>query len=714
MKLTISLTVVALFASTYLYAQSASFEQAVKKIDARFEPAEAKPGQTVQFKLTVELNPGWYTYPTVQPNKEVISSVNRIILPLPGEVVFVESVKNPPFQTENDPVLGPKDFYPGGTTWDFPVVVSPDATPGFKEIMLKQFRILLCVKRKNAMGKPEELCLPPRTVAVKATLTVLGGPPEPIERRYLSAFVTKAIAGFLTGNTIPMSFEPKQDIEEEKKTAVSNLILKNRDYALDMAAVEAMLPKYETDNAGFVTFVFTAMFWGLVTLLTPCVFPMVPITVSFFLKQGEKKQHNPLTMAFVYTLTIILVLGVAALFFLSFFRQLSVDPWMNAALGLLFVVFALSLFGMFDIVLPSFLVRFTSSREGKGGYGGVIFMALSFSIVSFTCVAPFLGGFAGMVSSGKFSNVQLAAGALAFSGTFAAPFFLLAIFPSLLKKIPKSGSWMNTIKVVMGFLELAAALKFFRTAELRWLTPPTIFTYDFVLSMYVVILIFAGLYLLSLYRLPHDEPQEHIGVTRMLTGLLCMSIALYLTPGLFANGSHEKQRPSGTIYAWIDAFLLPEPSGAEVVGGGELTWSGDLRQVIEASRASGETVFIDFTGVTCTNCKLNEKNVFPIPGVSALLKQFRLVQLYTDEVPAVFYESAPSKAQREQDAVDVNLKFQKDVFGTEQLPLYVLLRPQPGTKGGPVQIVGVYDEGKINNISKFEEFLKKGLERSPK
>jgi thiol:disulfide interchange protein DsbD len=354
-------------------------------------------------------------------------------------------------------------------------------------------------------------------------------------------------------------------------------------------------------------------------------------------------------------------------------------------------------------------VRFTSSRESKGGYGGVIFMALSFSIVSFTCVAPFLGGFAGMSASGNFSEAQLLAGAFAFAGAFAAPFFLLALFPSFLKKLPKSGGWMNTIKVVMGFLELAAALKFFRTAELRWTIPPVLFTYDFVLAMWVIILFLTGFYLLNFYRLPHDEPQEHIGVSRMLFGFLTMSIGLYLLPGLFAVGSaHERQRPAGTIYAWVDAFLLPEPSSADVSGGdGELKWSADLRQTLEQARENNEAVFIDFTGVTCTNCKLNEKQVFTRPDVKDQLKRFRLVQMYTDEVPPAFYKGEPTDDRREQDA-KLNLKFQEDRFRTEQLPLYVLLKPMPGPAGGPVKLLGVYKEGKINKVNEFIEFLRKG------
>jgi thiol:disulfide interchange protein len=693
----LSIAIVFLFSAAPADAQF-SLNDAVKKIEARFEPAEARPGQTVTFKLIVELNKGWYTYATFQPDPKAQFAKNVIVLPAPGEVVFVEPVQDPPnFKTKSEPELEVKEqrIYPGGATWEMKAIVSPRATPGVKKVTLRKVEILLCVKKDDG----SEFCLAaPYRGPISADLTVLDEPAVPVDPRYLSALLGNPAAN---SDTKPANPAPSAK-------DIGLRIAKSRDYAADMQAVQTMIPRVESGQVGFVAFVLAAMFWGAVTLLTPCVFPMVPITVSYFLKQGEKKQHNPLAMALVYTATIIVVLGVAALFFLSAFQKLSTNPWMNLALGLLFVVFALSLFGMYDIVLPSFLVRFTSAREGQGGYGGVVFMALSFSIVSFTCVAPFLGGFAGMAASGNFSNLQLGVGAFAFAGTFAAPFFLLAIFPSLLKKLPKSGSWMNTIKVVMGFLELAAAFKFFRTAELRWSIPPALFTYDFVLSLWVVMLVLAGLYLLNFYRLPHDEPQDHIGVMRLLCGLLSISVGLYLLPALFAGAGSEKQRPGGTLYAWVDAFLLPEPSAAETVGGGELAWSADLRSVIETARAEGEPVFVDFTGVTCTNCKLNEKSVFPRPEIKDLLKKYRLAQLYTDTIPPEYYSDPPDLAQREADAA-ANRDFERDRFQTLQLPLYVLLKPQPGPPGGPVKILGVYQEGKINEVKDFEEFLKRGL-----
>jgi thiol:disulfide interchange protein DsbD len=681
-------------------AEELSFENAVKTIDGRFEPAEAKPGETVTFRIQVLLNKGFHTYPTVQSDPKASAIVDKIQFPVGGDIIFVEPVQDPPFEVKMEGDFKQLRYYPGGVTWEIPAIVSPKATKGEKTITLPRFQILICDKSN---------CLPPKRIPISAKLNILEGSVE-VASKYKD-LVERAINGIVQKKDSP---PPQENVAPENTTAhlTENkndevfLIAKDRDYARDLAAVKGMLPNVETDNAGFLAFVLTAMFWGLVTLLTPCVFPMVPITVSYFLKQGEKKQHNPIAMAFAYTLTIIVVLGVAALFFLATFRELSINPWMNVALGGLFIVFALSLFGMYDIVLPSFLVRFTSSREGKGGYGGVIFMALSFSIVSFTCVAPFLGGFAGMAASGKFSSLQLAAGAVAFAAAFASPFFLLALFPTMLKKMPKSGSWMNTIKVVMGFVELAAALKFLRTAELRWTAIPSIFTYDFVLSVWVVILFVAGLYLLNLYRLPHDEPQEHIGVPRMMAGLIAISVGLYLLPGLFAIKDREKQRPAGQIYAWVDAFLLPEPDAVDSSGNG-LKWSGDLRAVIENAREHNQVVFVDFTGKTCVNCKLNENNVFPQPQVNELLKKYRLVQMFTDEVPARYYAYSPTLDKQENDA-ELNLKFQREVFRDEKLPLYTLLRPEPGPVGSPVKILGIYGEGKINDVNGFVAFLKKG------
>ena len=302
-------------------------------------------------------------------------------------------------------------------------------------------------------------------------------------------------------------------------------------------------------------------------------------------------------------------------------------------LGGLFVFFSLSLLGMYEIELPSGLANFTSSKEGQGGMVGTIFMALTFTIVSFACVAPFLGGFGGTASGSNLTFLHRLLGGFAFSVTFASPFFLLALFPGLLKKLPKSGNWLNSVKVVMGFLELAAAIKFFRAGELVLFPEPLLFTYDFSMAATIVLALCCGLYLLGFLQLPHDTPSDHTSVPGVVLGCLFLAFGLYLTPALLKlKEDGSRLRPSGVIFAWVDSFLLPEEND-------DLPFIGDLDRGLEEAKKQNKMVFIDFTGVTCTNCKINEANVFPMKDVRELLKKFVLVQLYTDRVPDKLYSA---------------------------------------------------------------------------
>jgi thiol:disulfide interchange protein DsbD len=471
------------------------------------------------------------------------------------------------------------------------------------------------------------------------------------------------------------------------------------------------LVRDEKSPTDLLAFILQGVFWGLVSLVTPCVFPMIPITVSFFLKQSDKEHHRPLMMASVYCGTIVVVLSLAALLLLNTFRVLSINPILNFAMGGLFIFFALSLFGMYEIELPSGLARFTSAREGKGGLVGVVFMALTFTILSFACVAPFLGSFGGTANLTGLSWWGQALGALAFAATFAAPFFVLALFPSLLKKLPKSGTWLNSVKVVMGFLELAAALKFLRLGEIV-IHPPTFFTYDLVLGVWVALCLLCGLYLLNVFRLPHDTPVEHIGVPRLLFATLFLGAGFYLLPALFKfNSEGESQRPNGVLYAWVDSFILPDAPPAHAKG--ELPWQGDLRQavdeLVELRKRTGQPrfIFIDTTGETCVNCKINERSVFSKPQFKDLFSRYKLVKFYTDKIPANFY--APSlratladSDRQSEDALEVNFPFQTAAFHDDKLPLYVIWEP---FADGTIKVIGQYDEGKINDEKAFAKFL---------
>jgi thiol:disulfide interchange protein DsbD len=579
-------------------------------------------------------------------------------------------------------------------TWSFDVLVEPDALPGPSALPLTMVL---------------EVCNQGTCVNVDATLkakfTVSAAPPVEVnaelKQRSIDRFPPPPkVEGEAT-------LQPKAAKSTDEPAPAAEYM--PRDYEASLKRVQQKIKAPDVaPMEGLVAFMLTGMFWGFVSLITPCVFPMIPITVSFFLKQSEKEHHRPVAMALVYCGTIVLVLTIAAAALLTFFRLLSINPFMNFGMGLLFIFFALSLFGMYEIELPSFLARFTSEREGKGGYVGTIFMALTFTIISFACVAPFLGGFGGTASSATRPMWHTILGGLAFSATFASPFFLLALFPTLLKAMPKSGSWLNSVKVVMGFLELAAALKFLRAGDLGLPSPLGFFTFDLVLGMWVALCVLCGLYLIGAYRLPHDSPADHVSVPRLVFSVVFLGLAIYLAPALIINPQESgPTRPAGGVYAWVNSFLLPEPR----VGKDEM-WTPNLESAIAQAReyrqktGKPKFVFIDFTGEYCTNCKLNENNVFSKSEMRQLFKPYILARMYCDTVPVSYYapddRAAAESGRRETDA-RLNTKFETDVFNTAALPLYVILEPQ---LDGSVTVGGQF-EGLVQNEAEFAEFLRK-------
>ncbi len=641
-------------------------------------PAAAKRGERVALSLTITPKPGWYTYPINPPLKTNLLSVNSLVLPTQLVEAVGPLVDPPGWKEKEGATPGSTDrYYPAPVKWEIPLTVNPAAGVGKTTLTFAGSDLLVC----------QEVCFNLKKLPALDFEVLPGEPVPPVGPAPTPA----------TPMPTPVSPAAKSEVEAH----VSKLALATPVYQAQMDAVAAAMDVTPiTVGGGFLGLIVAAVLWGFVSLATPCVFPMIPITVSLFLKQSNQSTASVLRLALVYCLTIIAVLGSSAVFLLAVFQRLSVDPYMNLFLAGLFVFFALSLFGMYDISLPNFLLQGADRGRRAGGTIGTVFGAVAFSIVSFTCVAPFLGGFAGLAASGNYSRPELVVAGIAFATAFASPFFLLALFPTLIKKLPRSGGWLDTVKAVMGFLELAAALKFLRTAELRLFDTPELVTYDVALAAWVGIFFVAGLYLLNVFRLPHDEEKPTVGVLRMLFGLGATVFAVHLVPGLF-----PPQRPAGTVYAWVNSFLLPDP-GERAKG---LRWGTDLKGEVDrivAEKAAGRTperglIFVDFTGVTCTNCTINENNVFPQPAVSDLLRKYTLVKLYTDEVPAHYYATPPAKEVRNAEA-RANIAFQDSRFGTLQLPLYVILDPQAD---GRVVVRSVYDEGKINAVPRFVEFL---------
>ncbi len=690
----------------------------VATITAEVVPAQAKRGETVKFRITATPKPGAWVYP-LQADQDYKT---RLVTPPAGELIFVTPPVDPPgfpWKTKQE-MIGTNEYTvtysPAPVTWEFQAVVSPKATPGKKTIRLDDL--------SEIPGCNDKGCVITRKDDVPgASFEVLPGDPVPVNEQY-RAVVEKALGpatppptpGGTNTNTGGNGNGPKpQTPPESSGHGPAKEAKPSEQVQTELEGIRDNLDKSAVVNAsaeqGVGAFVLTAVFWGLISLVTPCVFPMIPITVSIFLKQAHGSFRERLKLAGVYCLTIIVVLGLSAFALLKFMAWLSAHPMTNVLLGTLFVVLALSLFGMYELTLPNFMVRRLQAKQSQGGVIGTIFGALAFTVISFTCVAPFLGGFAGISASDTFSDTLIAMptgkeilGGLAFATAFAAPFFILAMVPGLLKALPKSGGWLDSVKVVMGFLELAAALKFFRTAELRVFSPPAYFTYDLVLAGWVAITLACGLYLLNMYRLPHDEEKPNLGVTRLLFALLFLGLSVYLFPALFKGADGKSQRPAGAVYAWVDAFLLPEPSRDA-----DLHWGSDLFEAIARDRAdalkSGQTrpILVDFTGVTCTNCKYNEFQIFTLPKVREQLEKFERVQLYTDEVPAALFATDPGYRERVFEA-RANRQFKIDAFGTDQLPLYVAMVPKVSDR--TVVVLGVYPEGKINEPDQFVVWLK--------
>jgi thiol:disulfide interchange protein len=674
-------------------------------VELSVTPAKAKRGETVTVKLTVAPKAGAWTYPAF-PKDAGQASRNSIDLPKPAELVYISKPADPKVEWKLKPrddakPDGPKDEYSTGpVTWEFKAVVSPKAKPGKLEVALPDLVIQACDAGTCISVGDKQL--------PTASFEVLDGESTAVNQADL-ALALAALNEPPPAPKVPTT-QPAQPSAPAKadarKTAKSI-----EAYQADLKQIADTLVDVSAEtglggapqDTGFWSFVATAAAWGLISLVTPCVFPMIPITVSIFMKQAQGSLRERLKLASVYSLTIIVVLGLSAFALLKFMAVLSVHPVTNILLGALFFVLALSLFGMYELALPNSLQKRLQAKQSKGGTVGTIFGALAFTVISFTCVAPFLGGFAG-ISAGAgpdaggspiaLPTAREVAGGLAFATAFAAPFFVLALVPGMMKALPKSGGWLDSVKVVMGFLELAAALKFLRTAELGILTTPQYFTYDVVLCGWIVIAAAVGLYLLGVYRLPHDEEGSSIGAPRLLFALLFLGLAVYLTPALFKGHDGKPQRPAGAVYAWVEAFLLPDTL--------EAGWRTDLKDALAASQQSRKPVFVDFTGVTCTNCKYNENSVFSTPAVALEFEKFERVQLYTDWLPESAYLDDPGFPARKAEA-RANRALQQEKFKTIQLPLYAVLLPQPD---GKVKLIAQYDEGKINQPAKFVQFLK--------
>ena len=698
-----SLALLAALAVSLLTAPSASADgpkrkdspSAIKPREVTYvtkvEPAKAAPGDTVTYTVTAKIAQPWHIYAYI---KEQLPDGPR-----GTQFDFFDTAGLEP-EGDWSPTEPPKskldaafdnlkvNYHEDEVAWSVKLKVPDDAKPG-KKTLKNQIYFQICDPRS---------CKPPVRVTVPdASLTVTSdaGAFAPHDRQgMLAAMLVAATPPAPDAETSPAPAKPPA--EAPKSGGLGGL----------------------TDG-GLVSFLVLSALGGLFAVLMPCVWPMIPITVNFFVKQGESKDGSPVKLAFVYCLAIIGIftaigLAVTAIMGPTGATQLGGNKWVNLVFGVAFIALGLSLLGLFEIRLPTFLLNASAQAEGKGGLVGVMFMAITLTITSFTCTAPVVGTL--LVASTRGQYFYPVLGLLTFSSVLALPFFVLALVPGLMRKMPRSGDWMNAVKVVGGLVEIALAFKFLNTAEIGFGASSSGAWIDaqLVLTIWVVTALACGIYLLGLFRTNHDYEAVQVGPLRMVAGVAFLGMALFLAPALFGNPPQSKFYESivGILppdVAELDSRetlkreLIAELSQSRPAGEGTLVASGEPRitgpvkatskdpkeavlqekkfhgvgwgmsyeAALEQAKAQNKPVLIDFTGVFCANCRTVEHKIMPRPDVVAELKKFVTVSLYTDQADI----DSLSLEDRE-DLAAANLEFEIKLVDESTSPVYAVVTPE--------------------------------------
>lgn len=465
----------------------------------------------------------------------------------------------------------------------------------------------------------------------------------------------------------------------------------------------------QKNSENFWTYLLLGFFGGLIALLTPCVFPMIPLTVSFFTK-GSKNKAKGRRDAMIYGFFILLIFvllsvpfhivdGIAG----NIFNEISTSVWLNVTFFLIFLFFAGSFFGYYDITLPSSIANKSSKAEEAGGLIGIFFMALTLVIVSFSCTGPILGSLLGSAVTGSANVPLLLTYALAgFGLSWAIIFGLLALFPQALQSLPKSGGWMNTVKVVLGFIELGLALKFLSKADL--VSKTFFLKRELFIALWIVITIGLVLYLFGKIRFPHDDKKPKISWARKLFGVLGIAFTVYLIQGLFPGERPKLQHLSGILPPINVSYLHDEKDG--ILG---MHPEHDYFKAIEVAKKENKPLLIDFTGFGCENCRKMEEFVWSEPDILPMLQNdVVLASLYVDdkeELPIHEQTSVDMGNGQKKKVKTIGDKwslFQQINFNNNSQPHYVLMTPDGKVINHPVSGYMPKED--------FKNFLKCGIE----
>lgn len=639
-------------------------------IDVSLTPATAKPGDEVLLQLKTTVEEGWHIFAVDQDPEMAGIPTEITVTPLGLESLDPAFTPSSPAEIENPlPDIAQRVHY-GQITWSRRYRVT-DAAAAISGSM----RFQIC----------EKVCKPPATakfsVALASATTTAPAPADPTVTSSNGGAQKSAIP-LLNSNT------PATDNASDgpSRTAPAN--------------ATASAPK----GQNLFAFLVAAITAGFVALATPCVFPMIPITVAFFLKQEEKQAGSSLRLAIVYCLSIIfaftiLGLAMARIFGGTSLTSLANNPWLNVFFSILFVVFALMLLGLFEFRAPNWLLNWTAKRESTGGLLGVVFMALTFTLVSFTCTFAFVGSLLVIAAQGDYLWPIL--GMLGFSTAFASPFFFLALFPGLLKQMPRSGGWMNDVKFIIGLVEIAAVAKFLSVADIGFSSSgiPVFVTYEVFLWSWIGLAAFSAVYIIR--RQYGKWPKFTFVRLGFFTGFALF--AARMTAGLF-----ELPIPADPVWNLVAAFAPPQIRSGDVRQLDELgyviihhdqPWSLEFQKAVAAAEKSDRPMLVEITGINCVNCRKMERTVLARENVLESLSNLVRTQLYIDKVPGI---SDPALQESMRDA---NIEVASELLGDLTMPSYAIVSPDGK------QVYETYTGLDTSGGAEFIQFLQNGIGR---
>ncbi|SHG17045.1 Thiol:disulfide interchange protein DsbD [Flavobacterium micromati] len=477
-----------------------------------------------------------------------------------------------------------------------------------------------------------------------------------------------------------------------------------------------------TEQRGLWSIFFIAFLSGFAALLTPCVFPMIPMTVSFFTKQSKTKAKG-ISNAIIYGVSIIFIYVVLGLLVTWIFgadalNALSTNVWFNIIFFIILVTFAASFLGAFEIMLPNSWANKVDSQADRGGIIGILFMALALAIVSFSCTGPIVGTL--LVEAASKGGIAPVVGMFGFSLALALPFMLFAMFPGWLNSLPKSGGWLNTVKVVLGFLELALAFKFLSNADL--VLQLHFLEREVFLAIWIAIFGTLALYLFGKITLPHDSPITHISVGRLLFGLVVLAFTIYLIPGLWGaplkviSGFPPPMTYSESPYGvgnskgGSNATAQVLPAGAHL-GPHDLIAFKDYDKGVAYAKSINKPILLDFTGYACVNCRKMEDYVWSDPAVLKILQdEIVLISLYVDDKKDLPKNEQYISKETGKEIISIGNKwsdFQITKFKANAQPYYIVLDTD-GT------MLSNKPESYNSNINEYKAWLREGIDRFKK